>query len=249
MIFDDICPDTIVARGVGIKAKELTFGTGNLLIDISPLSIGIEVLGGYFEPIIKKNTQIPCSAKEIFSTSVDGQKSVSIRVFQGDRPFVRDCRLIDIFKFDEIPPMRARESQIEVNFRIDADGLLGISAIEKKSGISKIFEVRLMHDVSLDEILKAKKDATDNQKNDVENLNLRLADDRLLDLILFVNRAIELECNVFEDQKKFIFSEIERLKSETKNGDINKEIDGFEEFLKPFFEKMASSAFMKSLKN
>ena len=137
-----IDPDRVVAIGAAMQGHLLTGKSKDfLLVDVIPLSLGIETLNGVFSKLILKNSSIPCKAQETFSTQKDNQSAVAINIFQGERELVKDCRFLGQFILRGIPPMPAGLARIEVEFFVDTNGLLKVSAKEMRSGIDALIEV------------------------------------------------------------------------------------------------------------
>ena len=145
-------PDEVVALGAAVQADILSGGTtGMLLLDVTPLSLGIETMGGVMSPLIRRNTTIPASAKEMFTTYVDGQTGVDIHILQGERELAQDNRSLARFRL-KMPPLPAGVPRIEVTFLIDANGILSVTARDMRTGQSQSIEVKPSYGLSDDEV-------------------------------------------------------------------------------------------------
>jgi molecular chaperone DnaK len=160
-------PDEVVAIGAAIQGGVLTGEVKDvLLLDVTPLSLGIETLGGVFTKLIESNTTIPTKKSEVFSTAADNQPSVEIHVLQGERPMAKDNRSIGKFHLDGIPPAPRGVPQIEVTFDIDANGILNVSAKDKGTGKEQKIRIEASSGLSEEEIDKMKKEAEANAESD-----------------------------------------------------------------------------------
>jgi molecular chaperone DnaK len=162
-----INPDEVVAIGAAIQGGVLMGDVKDiLLLDVTPLSLGVETLGGVMTRLIEKNTTIPCSKKEIFSTAADNQTSVTIHVLQGEREFATDNRSLGRFDLTGIPPAPRGVPQVEVEFSIDANGILNVSATDKASGKKQEIKITGSSGLSKDEVDRMRKEAEANADAD-----------------------------------------------------------------------------------
>jgi molecular chaperone DnaK (HSP70) len=145
--------DEVVALGAAVQGHVLSGGTRDvLLLDVTPLSLGLEVMGGGVDKIIQRNSPIPCSANAGFTTYADRQTGIDFNVVQGERELARDCRTLGRFKLSGIPPLPAGMARVAVRFALDADGILSVSAKEESTGASASIEVQPMHGLTDEEI-------------------------------------------------------------------------------------------------
>lgn len=166
----EINPDEVVALGAAVQANILSGGSNAtkdmLLLDVTPLSLGIEALGGVVAKIIQRNSTIPASATEHFTTGVEGQTNVAIHVLQGERELATDCRSLARFDLKNIPPMAAGLPRIEVRFLIDANGILNVSAREQRSGREAEIEVKPTYGLTDEQVESMILDSFDNAEED-----------------------------------------------------------------------------------
>jgi molecular chaperone DnaK len=172
----DLNPDEVVALGAAVQANILSGGSeateNMLLLDVTPLSLGIEVAGGVTDKIILRNSTIPASATQHYTTQVDGQANVAIHVLQGERELARDCRSLARFDLKGIPPMAAGMARIEVKFLIDANGILHVSAREQRSGKESEIEVQPSYGLTDEQVEGMILDSFDNAEEDFRRRQL-----------------------------------------------------------------------------
>ena len=217
----DVNPDEAVAAGAAIQGAVLSGDkTDVLLLDVTPLTLGIETMGGVMTPVIEKNTMIPTKKSQVFSTAEDNQPAVTIQVYQGERKIANQNKLLGRFDLTDIPPAPRGLPQIEVSFDINADGIMNISATDKGTGKAQSIQIKADSGLSDEEVEQMVRDAEANAAEDEKFANLAQVRNEADGRIHAVQKALkEAEDKVTDEEKSTVESAISELEAAAKEDD------------------------------
>jgi len=247
----DIDPDEVVALGAALQAEALTGGSDNLLLDVTPLSLGLETMGGIVEKVIDRNTPIPVAKAQEFTTYQDGQSAMMIHVVQGEREMVDQCRSLARFVLTGIPSMAAGAARIRVQFNVDADGLLTVSAREETTGTEQEVAVKPTYGINESDMATMLRDSMVHAREDME---MRVLTEARVDArrnILAVNAAMEADRALLsKDDEANIKQAIANLETAAAGDNreaINDAAEALENASRPFAEARMDSRIRQAL--
>lgn len=252
-VHDQINPDEVVALGAAIQSDILAGNRKDiLLLDVTPLSLGIETMGGLMDVIIPRNAKVPAKAGRQYTTSIDGQINMKISVFQGERDLVAENRKLAEFDLKGIPAMPAGFPKVDINFRLNADGILTVEAVELRSGVKQEVEVKPTYGLTDEQVEKMLIDSIENAKDDVSRRMLIEARTEGEQMVYTVERFLEKNSEQVSEQEAIDTQKlIGNLKSALGSGDkdfIHKSIDELNEFTRPFAERLMNTAISSAMK-
>jgi len=220
-----------------------------LLLDVTPLSLGIETMGGVFTKLIESNTTIPTKKSQVFSTAADNQPSVEIHVLQGERPMAKDNRTIGRFHLDGIPPSMRGVPQIEVTFDIDANGIINVSALDKATNKQQSIRIESSSGLSKEEIERMKKDAELNAEQDRKVKEEADVINQADSMIFQTEKSMkDLEDKLTEDDKNEITTALDSLKESHKSKDVEK-IKSSMDKVNETFQKITQKLYNQTTEN
>ncbi|MBI1224143.1 MAG: molecular chaperone DnaK [Bacteroidetes bacterium] len=252
-VYDNIDPDEVVALGAAIQADILAGNQKDvLLLDITPLSLGIETMGGLMDTIIPRNTKVPSKAGRQYTTSIDGQKNLKIAVFQGERDLVTNNRKLGEFVLRNIPPMPAGLPKIEVQFIINADGILKVKAKELRSGTEQAIDIKPTYGISEEDMGRMLLDSIQNASSDMAARAILEAKNEANHILLSTDKFLEQNDSVLSDLE---IEEIRSLQSNLKSASdgndkdlINSAIQQLNDYSAPIAHKVMDLVIRKAMK-
>lgn len=248
-ILTNLDPDRVVAIGAAWQAFNLSGANNNLLLDVIPLSLGIEMMGGIVDKIILRNTTIPAAFSKEFTTYADNQTGMKLHIVQGEREFAKDCRSLAQFEIKNIPAMKAGMARIAVIFKVDADGLLTVTAEEKITGQKQEIAVKPSYGVNEDEIKTMLLDSMKNATQDIKNRLLAETVSEAKQSALILHEDLKtFEDLILPDEKTKILQQLSKLEDLLKNSQDRDLIVATEKELETLSENLVLQKVNQSLK-
>jgi molecular chaperone HscA len=241
-VYDKLDPDEVVALGAAIQADILAGNQKDLLLlDITPLSLGIETVGGLMDAIVPRNTKVPISSARNYTTSIDGQSNLKIAVFQGERDLVKDNRKLGEFILKGIPPMPAGLPKIQITFMINSDGILKVKAKELRSEVEQTIDILPQYGITEEDMAKMLMDSIRNASQDMQARGLLEAINEARHILLSAERFLKQNESLLSEKEKSAIRNLSgNLEKVLDSGDkdlINKQIQELNEYTKPLAHK------------
>ncbi len=239
-IYNDTDPDLVVSKGASFHGNDILNGSSNLLLDVTPLSLGIETMGGLMEKVISRNTPIPSIKEQTFTTYENGQTSIKIKVLQGERETSKNNTLLGEFILSGLKPKPAGIPRVTVRFSVDADGILVITAIDDSSGIKEDLVIKTNNNIGIKDLRKIVESSINNAEQDVNYrllIETKIKAKKLINEIKYFKKDIERLCSKknIESINKFIkmlkneLSKNNKERIEEIYSELNKETEKFAE--------------------
>jgi molecular chaperone HscA len=252
-VYDQLNPDEVVALGAAIQADVLAGNQKNvLLLDVTPLSLGIETVGGLMDTIIPRNAKIPTRAGRQYTTSVDGQRNLKIAVYQGERDLVSHNRKLGEFILKGVPPMPAGLPKIEIQFILNADGILKVKAKELRSNVEQEIEIKSSYGLSEEEMAQMLLDSIRHAQEDMQVRGLLEARNEANNILLSADKFIQQNLDKFDEAEiQGIRDHAARLRQAAEGEDkdlINRMIEEINDYTRPLAQKAMDFVIAESLR-
>jgi molecular chaperone HscA len=252
-VHDELNPDEVVALGAAIQADILAGNRRDiLLLDVTPLSLGIETMGGLMDVIIPRNSKVPTKAGRQYTTSIDGQVNMKISVYQGERDLVKENRKLAEFNLKGIPAMPAGLPKVDINFLLNADGILKIQAVELRSGVKQEVEVKPTYGITDEQVEQMLLDSITHAKDDVNQRMLIEARTEGEQMVYTVERFLQKNGDFLSiDEIGKTHQYLDHLKAALASGEkdtIHQKMDELNEYTRPFAERLMDQAVGQAMK-